>query len=115
MRTVNPNLNHGWLDESYLRAFGFAHMGDNVRIHRTVVLPTAGSISIGNNVEIGPYVVLWGKNIAIGDNVTVGPMCVLDGEHVEIPSDTIVISGSGLGGGDHSRIGMLPEPKRKKA
>lgn len=95
MRAVNPNLNHSWYTEDYLAAFNFAALGRNVRIHRTVCLPDPTTISLGNDVEIGPYCILSGRDIKIGDNVTIHPFCFIS-DNTEIPSDTVVGPFSGM-------------------
>lgn len=90
MRTVEPALNDGFFDEEYLRVFNFRHLGKNVRIHKTVCLPHPKNVSIGDNVEIGPYCVLTADNIEIGNNVEIQPLCILRGESVEIPEGTMM-------------------------
>lgn len=95
MRTVKPNLNDGYYDSEYLRAFQFRKLGDNVRIHRTVVLPDPPTVSIGNNVVIGPLCALIAKEIDIGDNVKVNALTLIDGDVAVIPANSVVESNFG--------------------
>lgn len=114
MRTIDPNLNHGYYDESYLQAFGFDHLGVNVKIHRTVMLPTAKGMSIGSNVEIGPYTVILCQFLTIGDNAKIGAHCVFDGGDVEILPDQIIPNLTSITGAPIEEEIREPIPRRRK-
>jgi acyl-[acyl carrier protein]--UDP-N-acetylglucosamine O-acyltransferase len=83
MRVLQPALNNEWYDDEYLKVFGFPKMGKNVKVHKTVVLPSPPSISIGSNVTINPFCVLTGT-IVFGNDVVVGAHCVFDAPLVTI-------------------------------
>lgn len=95
MRTVKPNLNDGYFDSDYLRAFNFLKLGENVRIHKTVVLPDPPSVSIGNNVIIGPMCALLAKQIEIGHNVEIKAGTIFDGNFAQVPDNSSVEPGNG--------------------
>lgn len=56
MRSVPPNpFDSGYYETSELRGFGFASVGENVRIHRTCNIIGLDRISIGSNVRIDAH------------------------------------------------------------
>lgn len=113
MRAIDPNLNHGWYDETYLGAFGFDALGKNVKIHRTVMLPTAKGIAIGDNVTIGPYTVIMAEIVCIGDGATIGSHCVLDGGEVTILPAAIIPNMTSITGEPIEE--ELPQPARRRS
>lgn len=79
MRFTTPALNNDYLDEDYLRVFGFPKMGKNVKVHRSVVFKVPAHVSIGDNVTIGPFCVFDEGKISLGDDVTVKAGCYFEG------------------------------------
>ncbi len=57
MRFTIPAINNDYYDEDYLRVFGFKSLGKNIKVHRSVVFMKPSSVTIGDNVTIGPYCV----------------------------------------------------------
>jgi acetyltransferase-like isoleucine patch superfamily enzyme len=60
-----------------VRGHGFITLGDSVRIRRGVVLQ-AGPITIGDHVDLNPYVVIFGK-VTIGTYSMIAPHVMLAG------------------------------------
>jgi acetyltransferase-like isoleucine patch superfamily enzyme len=61
------------------------NIGKGVELHEGAYLHCqSGSISVGNNTSIGPYVVMYG-----GGNITIGPMCGI-ASHTSIVSTSHV-------------------------
>lgn len=63
---------------SELQEFGFASIGDNVKISRFARFYGAENISIGNNVRIDDFCLLSGK-ITLKNNIHISAYCALYG------------------------------------
>jgi galactoside O-acetyltransferase len=74
------SLNGDFLNHTKLVELGFKHLGKNVLIHSTVVIPNCSKISIGNNVRIDPYVILSASDgVIIGSYVHLAAHCSVSG------------------------------------
>ncbi len=79
MRFTIPAINNDYYDEDYLRVFGFKSLGKNIRVHRSVVFMKPSGISIGDNVNIGPYCVFGEGETEVQPNVTLAPFTYEEG------------------------------------
>src|SRR6267142_4986748 len=88
-------INPGFLSRAELKAIGFASLGENVSIDKTVLFYGANRVSIGSNVRIDAYTVISGgvEGIRIGNHVHISVYVFLTGSaHIEI-QDFAGISG----------------------
>ena len=77
-----PPFDPGYYDEYQLRDFGFAQVGDNVRIARNCTIVGVERICLGNNVRIDGYTTIMATGIGpvdIGSFIHVGAYCLLSG------------------------------------
>lgn len=68
----------------YKLSRSFAKCGTNFRIDKNYIIGSLNMIEIGNNVSIGPNVILYSiyKKIIIGNNVLLGPsVTMVSGDH----------------------------------
>ncbi len=74
-------LDPGYLNESELRAEGFAALGNGVAIARNCTVIGTANVTIGNNVRIDGYCTIVASEapIVIGSNVHIGAYCLLSG------------------------------------
>lgn len=66
------------------RKKGFYSCGDNVIIDKTTIIAGSKNISIGKNVYIGPYGIIYSTiaKLKIGNYVTIGPnVTIITGDH----------------------------------
>lgn len=92
-----------------------AKLADDVKI----IGDSHGSVTIGDNVEIGKETVLHllpGNHLVIKDNVSIGERCIVHGCHIEngvvIEDDAIICDLSELGKESRVKAGSLV-PQRK--
>ena len=78
--SFNP-FDPGYYGSEELRGFGFAHIGDNVRISRACNIVGLANIEIGNNVRIDAYCSLIAVTgyIRLGSYIHIGGYCHLAG------------------------------------
>jgi galactoside O-acetyltransferase len=86
-------LNSEFLSRDVLRGLGFAKLGDDVLIHRTVVIVDCGTISLGSRIRIDPYVIISNRGgVVFGDNIHIGGHSVLAGSATIYMGDFVNIS-----------------------
>lgn len=85
----------GFLGEDELRAMGFASVGSNVRIDRSVRIFGASRISVDSHVRIDAYSVIsaGAAGIAIGSHVHIGVYVFLTGAARIVLGDFCGLSG----------------------
>lgn len=73
---ANP-FEHGFYESADLRTFGFARVGEGVRIAKNCTILGVHNISIGDDVRIDAHVciVALGEAVTIGDHVHIGGQC----------------------------------------
>ncbi len=77
--------------------------GDNVVIHRYVLLDDRGGIEIGNNVSISDYVNIYSHTHDVGDINKVYNLTTRIGDGVRITYHATVLAGSQIG--EHAMVG----------
>lgn len=72
----NP-FDHGFYESEELRTFGFAHVGDGVRISRDCTILGLENISIGDDVRFDSQVcvIALGAPVTFGSHVHIGGQC----------------------------------------
>ena len=77
--------------------------GDNVVVHRYVLLDDRGGIEIGNNVSISDYVNIYSHTHDVGDINKVYNLTTRIGDGVRITYHATVLAGSQIG--EHAMVG----------
>lgn len=105
------SLNAGYLSAEELAGLGFGDIGDDVQIHRTVVIVDCANVSIGCRVRIDPFCVLSaGGGIAIGNNVHLAAAVSISGPEQVIIEDFCGLSARAIiltGNDDYSGNALL--------
>lgn len=84
---------NGYLSQQEITALGCAAVGDNVLIHRSVILVNPAKLTIGNDVRIDAFSVITCGNLA----------CSI-GNHVHISTHVLVAGRAGFDLGDYSGL-----------
>jgi len=85
-------------------SFGYnLSLGDNVVIHRHVLLDDRGGIEIGNNVSISDYVNVYSHSHDIEDIEKVSTRTTRIGDGARVTYHATVLAGTRIG--DHAMIG----------
>jgi len=64
--------------ETELKEFGFKHLGDNVKIARTCIIPDPSTVSIGSHTKIDDFTIITGT-VSIGNYCHIGHRVHLSG------------------------------------
>jgi len=73
-------LNSDFLTREQLENLGFSKIGDDVLIHRTVVIVDCSRISLGSRIRVDPFVVISNRGgVEFGNNIHIGSHSVLAG------------------------------------
>lgn len=88
MRLAPLHINNDYYDEDYLRVFGFKGLGKNIKVHRSVVFMDPSKVSIGSNVNIGPYCVFGNGLTIVLDDMIIGPFNYFAGEIIQEKADS---------------------------
>jgi dTDP-4-amino-4,6-dideoxy-D-glucose acyltransferase len=90
---VNLGLNREFLLRTDLETLGFARLGDDVLIHKSVVIVDCSKIALGSHIRIDPFVVISTRGGAeFGDYVHIGSHTVVAGHASVHFSDFVNIS-----------------------
>lgn len=114
---MNP-FDPGYYCSEELREFGFAHVGDNVRVAKNCVIIGPANISFGNDVRIDAYtrIIAALGHLNVGDYVHIHTGCMLGcrggitlGNYTTISHDCRLITASDDIDGNYMVGGVVPD------
>jgi acetyltransferase-like isoleucine patch superfamily enzyme len=87
-------------------SFGYnLEVGDDVVVHRNVLLDDRGGISLGNGVSIADYANVYSHTHSIVDQADVSNLRTVIGDGARITYHATVLAGTRVG--DHSMVGAM--------
>jgi acetyltransferase-like isoleucine patch superfamily enzyme len=87
-------------------SFGYnLEIGDDVVVHRNVLLDDRGGIVLGNGVSISDYANIYSHTHSIVDQVDVTSARTVIGDHVRITYHATILAGTHVG--DNAMVGAL--------
>jgi acetyltransferase-like isoleucine patch superfamily enzyme len=87
-------------------SFGYnLEVGDDVVVHRNVLLDDRGGITLGNGVSISDYANVYSHTHSIVDQADVSNLRTVIGDGVRITYHATVLAGTRVG--DHSMVGAM--------